>query len=52
MENSPPGIHTIPSGAGPGAADALETVGMKSSLEELTDDIGAFESVGAGLWAA
>jgi hypothetical protein len=25
MENSPPGIHTIPSGAGPGGDDSEET---------------------------
>src|SRR5262249_22326413 len=27
IENSPPGIHTIPSGVGPGAGLALATVG-------------------------
>src|SRR4051812_20142763 len=31
MENSPPGIHTIPSGAGPGGGPLLGTVGANAA---------------------
>jgi hypothetical protein len=40
MENSPPGIHTIPAGGGPGAAAVFATVGMNAgdTVTELDDE--------------
>jgi len=40
MENSPPGIHTIPAGAGPGAAAVFAIVGVKAgdAVTELDDE--------------
>ena len=42
MENSPPGIQAMPSGAGPGAAAALATVGSNfvSAATSISDDVG------------
>ena len=37
MENSPPGIQTIPSGAGPGGEAGFDTVGRNPA----TTDVGA-----------
>ena len=40
IENSPPGIHTIPAGAGPGAAAVFAIVGVKAgdAVAELDDE--------------
>src|SRR3974390_788610 len=46
MENSPPGIHTMPSGAGPGAAALFGTVGAKAA------EAGAGEPLAARVSAA
>ena len=43
MENSPPGIQTMPSGAGPGGGVVFATVGWKEA--DVMD-------AGSGCWAA
>src|SRR5215813_354059 len=40
IENSPPGIHTIPCGAAPGAGPALEMVGAKPDVSaDISDSL-------------
>ncbi|HTP70515.1 MAG TPA: hypothetical protein VMJ35_16515 [Dongiaceae bacterium] len=49
MENSPPGIHTIPLGAAPGAGVVFTTVGWKPPFAP--DEAGADELAVAELGA-
>src|SRR5215510_2810608 len=46
IENSPPGIQTIPSGAGPGGVTAFATVGM--NVDVVAGGDGAASGVAAG----
>ena len=43
IENSPPGIHTLPAGAGVGAAAVLAIVGATPDPSATSADIGALD---------